>query len=144
MKIVVLLPFPGTQGCKNYIAVKFNEYWTRKSNAQIRNAHIKLNCYIVIFYLNYQFMFYCLNVLSPLTVNVRKFKMKKLTQLSKKPAMVRPCYLVTAAMWRSSGLPSTVSQELTQHTPLIPHVFTPGIFLCQPYTPEYALFVFHR
>ena len=32
----------------------------------------------------------------------------------------------------------TVSQELTQPTPRILHVFTPGIFLCQPYTPEYA------
>ena len=32
----------------------------------------------------------------------------------------------------------TVSQELTQPTPRILHVFMPGIFLCQPYTPEYA------
>ena len=32
-----------------------------------------------------------------------------------------------------------VSQELAQPTPRIPHVFTPGIFLCQPYTPEYAV-----
>ena len=32
----------------------------------------------------------------------------------------------------------TVSQELAQPTPRILHVFTSGIFLCQPYTPEYA------
>ena len=31
-----------------------------------------------------------------------------------------------------------VSQELTQPTPQIPHVFTPGIFLWQPYTLDYA------
>ena len=35
----------------------------------------------------------------------------------------------------------TVSQELTQPTPGILHVFTTGIFLCQPYTPEYV-FIF--
>ena len=32
----------------------------------------------------------------------------------------------------------TVSQKLTQPTTRIPYVFTPGIFLFQPYTPEYA------
>ena len=39
----------------------------------------------------------------------------------------------------------TVSQELTQPTPRILqwrlHIFMPGIFLCQPFTQEYAFIV---